>query len=104
MLAAIAFVRESDVTWHEDNWDNEESRFLAFTWHDGEGGQELYCALNAHAFSIQCHLPPAPHGKRWCRIVDTNLQPPKDITPGGNSGVEPVYTIEAFSSIVLVAK
>lgn len=23
-----------DVTWHEDRWDDPESRFLAFTLHD----------------------------------------------------------------------
>ena len=25
---------EADMTWHEHNWDDEESRFLAFTYHD----------------------------------------------------------------------
>ena len=98
------FFRGSDITWHEDNWDSEESRFLAFTWHDPEGGEDLYCALNAHGFSIECQLPPAPHGRRWCRLIDTNLPSPKDFTPGGNDGVESRYTVEGHSSIVLIAK
>ncbi len=25
---------DADITWHENNWDDEESRFLAFTYHD----------------------------------------------------------------------
>lgn len=25
------FLYQNDVTWHEDNWDNHESKFLAFT-------------------------------------------------------------------------
>lgn len=27
-----------DITWHEDNWHNDESRFLAFTLHHREAG------------------------------------------------------------------
>jgi isoamylase len=38
------------------------------------------------------------------RIVDTNLAPPKDFTVGGNKGVDAVYTLAPFSSILLVAK
>ncbi len=49
-------------------------------------------------------LPPPPPGRKWCRLVDTNLPPPKDFTPGGNSGVDGVYGVQAFSSIVLIAK
>eukprot|EP00210_Caulerpa_lentillifera_P006673 g6376.t1 len=97
------FIGHSDIIWHEDNWDNDESRFLAFTLHGGENG-EVYCALNAHGFPITCHLPPPPHGQKWCRLVDTNLAPPKDFTPGGNNGVDIRYTIEAHSSIILISK
>jgi isoamylase len=43
-------------------------------------------------------------GKKWCRIVDTNLPPPRDFTPGGNAGVGPSYGLQAYSSILLVAK
>jgi hypothetical protein len=28
-------------------------------------------------------MPPAPHGKEWHRVVDTNLPPPHDFTPVG---------------------
>lgn len=49
-------------------------------------------------------LPPAGNGKKWCRVVDTNLPSPKDFTPGGNSGVDATYGVQAFSSIMLIAK
>ena len=61
---------------------------------------------------VPTRLHPAPlsmlfvlrAGKKWCRIVDTNLPPPRDFTPGGNAGVGPSYGLQAYSSILLVAK
>lgn len=29
-----------DITWHESNWDNPDSRFLAWTFHDTQGAGE----------------------------------------------------------------
>ena len=105
LLGRSDFLKSSDITWHEDNWDNTDSRYLAFTLHDqGQGGGDLYVAFNAHTFAIDAHLPKAPEGKSWRRVVDTNLQSPKDITPGGNRGVDPVYSVQPFASILLVAK
>lgn len=105
LLGRTEFLTNSDITWHEDNWDDEESKFLAFTLHDnGQGGGSLYIALNAHHFDVSVGLPPAPDGKRWCRVVDTNLPSPRDMTPEGNNGVEGSYNIVAYSSIVLIAK
>jgi hypothetical protein len=52
----------------------------------GQGCGSLYAAFNAHSFEVRMTLPPPPAGKRWCRVVDTNLAPPKDFTPGGNAG------------------
>ncbi len=105
LLGRAEFLGPNNITWHEDNWDNTDSRYLAFTLHDlGQGGGDLYVAFNAHAFAIDAHLPRAPEGKTWRRVVDTNLQAPKDINPGGNKGVDPVYSVQPFSSILLMAK
>lgn len=105
LLGRSEFLGPNDITWHEDNWDNTESRYLAFTLHDlGQGGGDLYVAFNAHTFAIDAHLPRAPDGKTWRRVVDTNLVAPKDITPGGNKGVDPVYNVQPFSAILLMAK
>ncbi|GFH19984.1 Aamy domain-containing protein [Haematococcus lacustris] len=53
---------------------------------------------------VEASLPAPPPGRRWCRLVDTNLPPPRDFTPGGNNGVEPKYGVQAYSSILLIAK
>jgi len=91
------------IVWHEDKWDDPESKFLAFTI-KGNGGPDIYAAFNAQHFQVSVSLPQAPSGKKWCRVVDTNLASPKDFTIGGNAGVEPVYGLEAFSAIMLIAK
>ncbi|GIL56414.1 hypothetical protein Vafri_11724 [Volvox africanus] len=87
------FLSPGDITWHEDNWHNDESRFLAFTLHHREAG-DIYAAFNAHSFSVAASLPRPPPGRKWCRLVDTNLPAPKDFTPGGNAGVDSVYSVQ----------
>lgn len=106
LLGRAEFLGPGDITWHEDNWDNLDSRFLAFTLHDnGQGGGSLYVAFNAHTYAVNACLPEAPSGKRWSRVVDTNLwDQGKDFTPGGNAGVDAMYNVQPFSSIVLMAK
>lgn len=70
----------------------------------GHGHGDLYAAFNAHHFEVPMVLPPCAAGHHWCRVVDTNLQPPKDFTVGGNKGVDSIYTIAPFSSILLIGK
>ena len=106
-LGRTRHLTEGDVTWHEDRWDDPESRFLAFTLRDetGEAG-DLYAAFNAHGFSVAAALPAVPAGHaRWRRWVDTNLPSPRDWTPGGNeSGVSGgSYEVAPHSAIVLIA-
>ncbi|GFR40449.1 hypothetical protein Agub_g977 [Astrephomene gubernaculifera] len=103
-LGRETFMGPGDVTWHEDNWYNDDSRFLAFTLHHAGPQGDIYAAFNAHSFPVPAHLPRPPPGRKWARLVDTNLPPPKDFTPGGNAGVEPVYSVQAYSCIVLIAK
>lgn len=106
-LGRTRFLKGEDVTWHEDRWDDPESRFLAFTLRDGaEGFGDLYAAFNAHGFSVAAALPPVPAGYvRWRRWVDTNLPSPRDWTPGGNeSGINGgSYEVAPHSAIVLIA-
>lgn len=72
--------------------------------HRGQGGGDLYAAFNAHGFEVNIVLPQPPQGQHWCRVVDTNLPPPRDFTPGGNKGVDAAYSIAPFSSVLLLAK
>ncbi|KAK9865482.1 hypothetical protein WJX84_005686 [Apatococcus fuscideae] len=105
LLGRPEFLSTGDITWHEDNWLDPESRFLAFTLHDrGQGCGDLYAAFNAHHFEIPIVLPPCGDGNHWCRVVDSNLPAPKDFTIGGNKDVDSAYTIAPFSSILLMGK
>jgi isoamylase len=40
LLGRDTFMTGQDITWWESNWDDEESRFLAFSLHD-------WCAAHA---------------------------------------------------------
>ncbi|KAM6571182.1 hypothetical protein CsatA_015262 [Cannabis sativa] len=97
------FFNKNDVTWHEDNWDNYESKFLAFTFHDSEG-EDIYMAFNAHDYFIKVTIPPPPSNKRWFRVVDTNLESPDDFVMEGVPGIGSTYNVAPYSSILLEAK
>mmetsp|Transcript_18211 Transcript_18211/g.21855 ORF Transcript_18211/g.21855 Transcript_18211/m.21855 type:complete len:773 (+) Transcript_18211:316-2634(+) len=103
LLGRTEFLEQRDVTFHEDNWDDEESRFLAFTLHGGGKG-DLYIAFNAHHFIVDAALPSAPEGTTWHRIVDTNLPSPRDFIPEGRPGIEGRYNIAPFSVLMLQAQ
>ncbi|GAA0147701.1 amylase [Lithospermum erythrorhizon] len=97
------FIGKSDVTWHEDNWGNDESKFLAFTLHEKNGG-DIYIAFNAHDFHVKVPIPSPPKRRSWFRVVDTNLESPDDVVLGGVPGIKDTYNIAPFSSILLEAK
>ena len=64
LLGRAEFLNDNDITWHEDNWDNPDSLFLAYTLHDcGQGGGDLYIAFNQHDFFVDASLPPPPRGQ-----------------------------------------
>ncbi|KAL3617875.1 Isoamylase 3, chloroplastic [Castilleja foliolosa] len=97
------FISKNEVTWHEDNWENHESKFLAFTFHE-VNGSDIYVAFNAHDFGIEAAIPSPPQRKQWFRVVDTNLESPNDFVVEGAPGVGKIYNIAPYSSIVLEAK
>lgn len=65
---------------------------------------DLYCAFNSHRGTVHVNLPPAPVGQKWCRLVDTNLPPPRDWVEGGNKGVQEEYCITGKSAVLLISK
>ncbi|XP_024024358.1 isoamylase 3, chloroplastic isoform X1 [Morus notabilis] len=97
------FLSKNDVTWHEDNWNNHDSNFLAFTLHDSSG-EDIYLAFNAHAFFVKVSVPPPPAKRRWFRVVDTNLESPDDFVIEGVPGTGKTYNVAPYSSILLEAK
>jgi len=105
LLGRDKFLTKADVTWHEKNWDNIDSKFLAFTLHEGKyGGGDLYIAFNAHDYFIKLVVPPPPSGKCWYRVVDTNLPSPEDFVVGGVPGIKGVYDMAPYSAVLLHAK
>ncbi|KAG6474419.1 hypothetical protein ZIOFF_068354 [Zingiber officinale] len=98
------FLNVKDVTWHEDNWDNHESKFLAFTLHDDQFGGDIYVAFNAHDYSVKVTVPSPPQNKQWHRVIDSNLESPKDFIPEGILFTNPCYNVAPYSSILLEAK
>ncbi|KAL0786733.1 hypothetical protein Bca101_002979 [Brassica carinata] len=95
---------QGEITWHEDNWDNPESKFLAFTLHDGVSGQDVYAAFNAHDYFVKALIPLPPSGKQCCHVLhqaDTNLESPDDFIKEGVAGVAEAYNVAPFSSILL---
>nr|XP_016446885.1 PREDICTED: isoamylase 3, chloroplastic isoform X1 [Nicotiana tabacum] len=97
------FLDKNEITWLEDNWYNEESRFLAFTLHDGNGG-DIYLAFNAHHFFVKAEIPSPPQNRRWHRVVDTNLKSPDDFVTEGIAGISGTYNVAPYSAILLEAK
>ncbi|KAJ0984614.1 hypothetical protein J5N97_002970 [Dioscorea zingiberensis] len=96
------FLTKNDVTWHEDNWGNPESKFLAFTLH--EDGNDIYLAFNAHDYVVQALIPTPPLKKQWHRVVDTNLESPNDFVTEGVPFAEATYDLAPFSSVLMEAK
>ncbi|GLT56455.1 hypothetical protein SLA2020_294940 [Shorea laevis] len=97
------FLNKSDVTWHEDNWDNFDRKFLAFTLHDSSG-DDVYLAFNAHDYFVKAQIPSTPPNTHWFRVAETNLASPDDFVPEGVPGIGSTYNIAPYSSILLEAK
>lgn len=98
------FIGKEEITWHEDNWDNYESRFIAFTLHDDDDEGDIYLAFNAHDYFVKVPIPSPPQKRRWFRVVDTNLESPKDMVAEGVIGIGDTYNVAPYSSILLQAK
>lgn len=126
-LGRSHFLEDHDITWHETNWDNPESKFLAYTLHAPSGGSsdcsaaagadatlddvtkrgDLLVAFNAHHYWVDFAVPPASGGKAWHRVVDTNLESPRDFLPNGKPeslGSGARYNVAPYSALVLVAR
>jgi hypothetical protein len=60
LLGRAEFLTPDDITWHEDRWEDAESRFLALTLHDRSGA-----CLAALVRGLP--LAPWPSQPAWCR-------------------------------------
>lgn len=108
LLGRKEWLDDRKCIWHEDNWDNEESKFIAFTLVDDISGnnEDLYIAFNAHEYMVQASLPKIEDGMSWHRIVDTNLTSPGDFDFKGSQriGSEGIYNISEWGAVILQKK
>ena len=63
----------------------------------GKGCGDLWAAFNAHEYAIPAHLPA---GKRWTRVADTSLEPPRDFTADSGKVLEGLYNINPYTSVL----
>ena len=109
VLGSNTFLTPADVTWHEQHWDDMDSRFLAWTLNarasDGPAGEgSLYVAMNMHPFQlVDVPLPTPPAGCEWHRVADTSLPSPRDFDDTAAKAVGATYTIAGHATLLLRA-
>lgn len=99
-----SFLTEHDVQWHGNHggqpaWDSGYN-FLGLT---RRGEQDLFVAFNCGGSSMDVTLPHVDGGS-WGRLIDTNLESPKDFANDGEErelAVGSHYGMTPFSCIVL---
>lgn len=80
LFARETFLTPKEITWHgkkphQPEW-NIDDHFVAYTLHDAENKQDIYCAFNMSKESVEATLPP---GINWCSWINTSAQSPEDI-------------------------
>jgi isoamylase len=76
------FLTPDEISWHgkepsKPDW-SDESRFVAFTFHDRNSGEDLYAAFNAANTAVEISLPHRADGQRWRLLVQTAAPSPED--------------------------
>ena len=70
LLGRAEFLAPADITWHEDHWDNPESKFLAFSLHDRRaplaGSYRSDCASFTGSTEHRKGNPSHPRPRRQC--------------------------------------
>ena len=108
ILGRTHFLEHGDVSWHGDDWSNDESRYIGMLLHNhgDSSGSDIFVAFNSHEFALDLTLPTPPGGgggRSWHRIVDTQLATPDDFCDAGVRLTSLKYAMAPFSSIVLRA-
>jgi len=63
----------------------------------GQGCGDIWAAFNAHDYPIPAQLPT---GKRWVRVADTSLEPPKDFNASSERILEGQYDVNPYTSVL----
>jgi len=96
-----------DIAWFGPDlgtprWDDPENRVLCFML-----DTPLVFIYNSCHILRSVAIPPLPRGKRWRRIIDTNLPPGEDFADTGKEvplDPQDVYLVNPRSVVVLVGK
>jgi isoamylase len=83
-----------------------ESHTLAATLTHPDADETFHVIFNAYWEPLNFEIPSAPSGKKWCRLIDTNLASPDDIVDEKNAVIinDNSYYAEKRSVILLMAK
>ncbi len=109
LLRRKEFFHEKEIFWHglmpmKANW-GAENRFISYTLQDPLNHEPLYIAFNSQNTQALIHLPCAPKGRHWYRIVDTSLVSPLDFVeaPMEQPALGATYTLPAHTSFIAKA-
>jgi len=109
------WLRDPDVIWHGvipykpdfSPWSRSLALVLDGRRTGRERDRDIYMVFNAWIGTLNFRIPPAPQGRPWHRVVDTALDPPKDIVgldEGPRIEVGSTYPVVPFSTVVLIAE
>jgi glycogen operon protein len=101
-------LREARFTWHGAELDRPDwspnARTLAVTISAADNSRQAHLLCNTGWDACDFALPALPRGKKWRRILDTNLAPPEDIfQPKQAPVIQSKRYLAAPWSVVLLA-
>ncbi|KAK4537761.1 hypothetical protein CDCA_CDCA14G3786 [Cyanidium caldarium] len=104
-LNRYQFVTRTDVQWVHADW-HEAYNYLVMRLVDGERSDDVLVGFNAGAERRTVSMPPLPDGRKWVRVVDTNLTPPADIADGNpvSTKIDSTYVMQPWSALVLQSR
>ena len=109
LLKRTQFLTDADVKWHgllpvNPEW-SEDNQFLAYSLKNREKTEGLYIAFNAQSDSVTPQLPLPPKEKKWYRVVDTSLPPPRDFCeePNREAPLSEAYEMLGYSTLIAKA-
>ncbi len=99
-----------DISWHgcklfSPNWDDPNSRVLAFTLAGFEGNADIHVMINMSWEALDFEIP-FVSGREWYKTVDTAEPSPRDIVELGKETVvsDNLYLLQDRSVVILISK
>lgn len=99
-----------DISWHglnteDPGWNDGNARVLAFTLGGFGGEDDIHVMMNMYWEPLEFDVPKVS-GRRWCRVIDTSMATPADISESGKK--KPIegkkHRVDGRSVVVLISK